>query len=92
LQGSQQLFLQGFGQHDFSHPHLGGQHGLAQQAGSHPQPPVPSMRSKRSKLNPWVHRPAVTTNAPKNMFHFIEKRLLNVGTAGPRTSPTKASK
>ena len=41
-----------------------------------PQSFRPSMRSKSSKPKLWLHRPTLTTSAPKTMFHFIEQRLL----------------
>ena len=42
------------------------------------QPPLfrPSIRFSRSKPKLWLQRPKLTTSAPKNMFHFIEQRLL----------------
>jgi hypothetical protein len=53
------------------------------QAGSHdwqqllqPQSFRPSMRSRSSKPKLWLHRPTLTTSAPKTIFHFIEQRLL----------------
>jgi hypothetical protein len=41
-----------------------------------PQSFRPIMRSKSSKPKLWLHRPTLTTSAPKTMFHFIEQRLL----------------
>jgi hypothetical protein len=79
LQGSQQVGSQHFGSQ-----HAGLQAGLqhfgAQHFGWHesqqPQPSPPSMRSKSSKLNAWLHRPALTIIAPIIMCNFIEPRLL----------------
>ncbi|MGH7137419.1 MAG: hypothetical protein ACREHD_16875 [Pirellulales bacterium] len=39
-------------------------------------PPRPNIRFSRSKPKLWLHKPKLTTSAPKNMFHFIEQRLL----------------
>ena len=41
-----------------------------------PQSFRPIMRSRSSKPKLWLHRPTLTTSAPKTMFHFIEQRLL----------------
>ena len=72
----------GFAQHAGS-----GQQAFAQQAFSQqptlaqalhsPQPPPfsPSMRSRSSKLNPWLHR-ATLTRTPKNRLALIEQPLL----------------
>jgi hypothetical protein len=65
----------------------GSQHAGSQQVGSQQlvsqhcdwqQPPLfrPSIRFSRSKPKLWLQRPKLTTSAPKNMFHFIEQRLL----------------
>ena len=71
-------------QQDGSAAQQAGSQPLSQpQAGSHdwqqllqPQSFRPSMRSKSSKPKLWLHRPTLTTSAPKTMFHFIEQRLL----------------
>jgi hypothetical protein len=63
------------------------QAGCAQQVGSGAQqddsqqldwqqPPLPSMRFRSSKPKLWLQKLMLTTSAPKNMFHFIEQRLL----------------
>ncbi len=78
---SQQL---GASQQAFSAQQLGSQPLSQPQAGSHdfwqqllqPQSFRPNMRSKSSKPKLWLHRPTLTTSAPKTMFHFIEQRLL----------------
>ncbi len=41
-----------------------------------PQHPFPSIRSKSSKPKLWPQRPTLRISVPKNMFHFIEQRLL----------------
>jgi hypothetical protein len=65
-----------------------GAHGFAQhgwqqgatlaQALHSPQPPPfsPSMRSKSSKPNPWLHRATLTRSAPKIILLLIEQPLL----------------
>jgi hypothetical protein len=71
-------------QQDGSAAQQAGSQPLSQpQAGSHdwqqllqPQSFRPNMRSKSSKPKLWLHRPTLTTSAPKTMFHFIEQRLL----------------
>jgi hypothetical protein len=53
--------------------------GSAQHEGSQQlpqQPPRPSIRSSSVAPNVWLHKPALTTSAPKSMFHFIEQHLL----------------
>jgi hypothetical protein len=83
LHGSQHFGLQHFGLQHFGLQHLGLQHEVSQphfvsqpQLLSHPHPPLtPNMRSKSSKLKPWVHKLALTTSAPKYICHFIESRL-----------------
>ncbi len=55
--------------------HFGAQH-LGWHESQQPQPSPPSMRSKSSKLNAWLHRPALTIIAPIIMCNFIEPRLL----------------
>jgi hypothetical protein len=52
------------------------QHLVSQQLLVQPQPLAPSMRSRRSKLNPWVQVAIASTNDPRIMFHFIDRRLL----------------
>jgi hypothetical protein len=58
----------------FSQPQDGWQAGWQQLL--HPQSFRPIMRSRSSKPKLWLHRPTLTTSAPKTMFHFIEQRLL----------------
>jgi len=41
-----------------------------------PPPPPLSMRARSSNPKLWLQMPTLTTSAPKNMFHFIEQRLL----------------
>jgi hypothetical protein len=50
----------------------------AAQALQLPQPPsvLPSNRSKSSAPNPWLHRAALNTSAPKIVLLFIEQQLL----------------
>lgn len=74
--GSQQAGLQHFGSQQVGLQHLGAQHFGAQQGSQQPQPSPPSMRSRSSKLNPWLHKPRLTTIAPIIMCNFIEPRLL----------------
>lgn len=84
LQGSQHFVSQHFGSQHFGSQQTGLQAGLqhfgAQHLGWHesqqPQPSPPNMRSKSSKLNAWLHRPALTIIAPIIMCNFIEPRLL----------------
>jgi hypothetical protein len=76
---SQQAGSQGFGQ-AFSQA-LGqafSQQATLAQALHSPQPPLfsPSMRSRSSKPNPWLHRAALTRSAPKIVLLFIEQQLL----------------
>jgi len=63
--------------HDGSQPLSQPQDG-AQELQQLPQPWLfrPNMRSKSSKPKLWLHKPTLTTSAPKNMFHLIEQRLL----------------
>lgn len=37
---------------------------------------MPNIRSRSSKPKLWVHMPTESTSAPKNIFNFIEQRLL----------------
>jgi len=52
------------------------QHLVSQQLLVQPQPLAPSMRSRRSKLNPWVQVAMASTKEPRIMFNFIDRRLL----------------
>ena len=52
----------------------------SQQEVSQPHPLIPSIRSSNSKPKLWVLIAMPSTNDPIRMFHFIEPRLLNVGT------------
>jgi hypothetical protein len=54
------------------------QHEASQQLLQPPHPPeeAPSKRSRSSKPKLWLHKPTLTTSAPKSMFHFIDQRLL----------------
>jgi hypothetical protein len=74
---------QGFGQAFSQAGAQGCGHAFSQQATlaqalHSPQPPQfsPNMRSKSSKLNPWLHRATLTRSAPKIVLHFIEQQLL----------------
>jgi hypothetical protein len=70
--GAQQAFSQhGFAQHGWQGATLA--HALHSQQ---PPPFSPSMRSKSSKLNPWLHRATLTRSAPKIVLHLIEQPLL----------------
>jgi len=57
------------GSQAFSQPQVGSQ-ALWQQL-LHPQSFRPNMRSKSSAPKLWLHRPTLTTSAPKIIFHFI---------------------
>jgi hypothetical protein len=77
-------FSQQAGAHGFGHAFSQGagqafsQQATLAQALHSPQPPQfsPSMRSRSSKLNPWLHRATLTRSAPKIVLPFIEQPLL----------------
>ncbi|MBI2826613.1 MAG: hypothetical protein HYX69_18220 [Planctomycetia bacterium] len=76
--GSQLACSQQVGSQQACSQQLGSQQ-LLQQLLQPPQPPCelkPNIRSRSSKPKLWLHRPTLTTSAPKNMFHFIDQRLL----------------
>lgn len=52
------------------------QHFDSQQLLVQPQPLAPSIRSRSSKPKPWVQVARPSTNDPRSMFHFIDRRLL----------------
>ena len=65
----------GSGQQAFAH---GWQQATLAQALHSPQPPQfsPSMRSRSSKPNPWLHKATLTRSAPKIVLLLIEQPLL----------------
>jgi hypothetical protein len=65
----------GSGQQALAH---GWQQATLAQALHSPQPPPfsPSMRSKSSKPNPWLHKATLTRSAPKIVLLLIEQPLL----------------
>jgi hypothetical protein len=80
--GRHRLHLQAFSQQAFSQQAGCGQAFSQQATLAHalhsPQPPPlsPSMRSRSSKPNPWLHRATLTRSAPKIILLLIEQPLL----------------
>jgi hypothetical protein len=56
---------------------------------SQPQPQPPSMASSSSKPKLWVQTARASTNDPRSVVRFIERRLLNDGTIELAQSPVR---
>ena len=56
---------------------------------SQPQPQPPSMASSSSKPNDWVQTARASTNDPRSVVRFIERRLLNDGTIELAQAPVR---
>jgi len=75
--GSQQAGSQQVGsQQAPASQQVGSQHEVSQHLVSQQPHPRFNIRLRRSNPKLWLQRPMLTTSAPKNMFHFIEQRLL----------------
>ncbi len=75
--GSQQAGAQQVGsQQAPASQQVGSQHEVSQHLVSQQPHPRFNIRLRRSNPKLWLQRPMLTTSAPKNMFHFIEQRLI----------------
>jgi hypothetical protein len=61
----------------------------AQQLVSQPQPHPPSIASSSSKPKLWVQTARASTNDPRSVVRFIERRLLNDGTIELAQAPVR---